>query len=64
MVPNGEEDNSYLGRLKKYLSEFFTKNRRGFYSFAAIAMVLFLFKRKFYDRLIPSSDALNMITQN
>jgi hypothetical protein len=54
-------DDSMFDRIKKLFSSFFTRHKKKIYSAAVCALCLYLLKRKFYDRLIPASDAMRMI---
>ena len=54
---------SYFERIKDFILSFFSKHKRILYSAAGLLLFGLLFKKKVFDKMIPSSDIMQLIHQ-
>ena len=52
---------SFFERVKEFIASFFSKHKRLLYSAAGILLFGLLFKKKVFDKMIPSSDIMQLI---
>ncbi len=58
---NEAKEKSFIERASDYLMDLFRKYKRGILMFFSATALFFLFKRGFYDRIVPWSDILPKI---
>jgi hypothetical protein len=47
--------------MYKRLQDFFKKYKKGIYSTAILALLALVFKKALYDRILPISDAMDLL---